>query len=84
MAIRSKWCSTIGQKALITKDSFDTILPTVEVVTNSKTVIYSVRILIVALALIMGYMQTRSHSKEASVIERQLHIEKAIPDKFSK
>lgn len=66
MTLRSKWSQQITQKSSITLDSFDAILPAIEVITNSNLVINSIRILIVVLALLLGYKHSSQGANKAS------------------
>ena len=48
------------------KDTLDSFIIKLEAITNSNTIIYSIRILIVFLALLMGYIHTPKDKTEVS------------------
>jgi len=58
MTLRSKLPFFISQRYFLIKDFIDSILVKIEVVINSRSIIYSIRILIVVVALMMGYIHT--------------------------
>lgn len=66
MTFRTKFPLHLYQKYFLAKDSFDSFLGKLEVLSDSNIIIYSVRILIVVLALLMGYMHTPKEKKDAS------------------
>ena len=65
MTLRTKWSQQIAQKPF-SLDSFDVILPTLEVITNSSLVVNSVRVLIVVLALLLGYKHSNQKLNQES------------------
>ena len=79
MTLRSKWSQQITQKTSITWDSFDAILPTIEVITNSNLVINSIRVLIVVLALLMGYKHSSQEVTKASSAAKTTTVE-VVPE----
>jgi hypothetical protein len=79
MTLRSKWSQQITQKTSITWDSFDAILPTIEVITNSNLVINSIRVLIVVLALLMGYKHSSHEVTKASSAAKTVTVEE-VPE----
>lgn len=72
MTFRSRLPLHIYQTFFAVKDSIDSFLNKIEVIADSTAIIYSIRILIVVIALLMGYVhtpkdnldQTTTHQKE--------------------
>jgi len=58
MTLRSRLPLHISQIFFQAKDSVDSFLSKLEVIADSKEILYSIRILIVVLALLMGYVHT--------------------------
>ena len=75
MTLRTKWSQQIAQKPF-SLDSFDAILPTVEVITNSNVVVNSVRVLIVVLALLLGYKHSSQKTTDSSGSTTTEQVEK--------
>lgn len=75
MTLRTKWSQQIAQKPF-SLDSFDAILPTIEVITNSTLVINSVRVLIVVLALLLGYKHSNQKANNSSNTSTTEQVEK--------
>ena len=61
MTLRSKLPLHLSQKYFMVKDTMDAILSTIEVIINGRPIIYSIRILILVVALMMGYIHTPKH-----------------------
>lgn len=57
MTFRSKFPIQLYQKYFLAKDSIDAFLSKLEVISDSTTILYSVRVLIVVLAFLMTYVQ---------------------------
>ena len=78
MTLRSKLPLYVYQKYFLAKDSFDSILSKIEVIINSTAIIYSIRILIIVVALMMGYIHTPkaksgvSKSNETEISSKKL------------
>ena len=70
MTLRSKLPLHLYQKYLLEKDSFESLLRKIEVIVGSNIIIYSVRILIVLLALLMGYIHTPKDKNDVSTIKK--------------
>ena len=66
MTLRSKLPLHLLQKYFLAKDSMETFLKRLEVITDSNAIIYSIRILIVMLALLMGYIHTPKEKMKTS------------------
>ena len=75
MTFRSRIPLQLFQKYFIIKETISSIFSKLEVVTDSKALIYSVRILIILLALLMGYIHTPSKTDEASKTSQE-HVQK--------
>jgi hypothetical protein len=54
------------QKYFQVKDSVESFLGKVEVIADSTAIIYSIRILIVVIALLMGYVHTPKENVEVT------------------
>jgi len=66
MTFRSRLPLHIYQKIFIAKDTYKSLISKIEVIADSRAILYSIRILIVAIALLMGYIHT---SKNESSVE---------------
>ena len=66
MTLRSKLPLILMQKYFLVKDSLEAFYKKVEVITDSTAIIYSIRILIVMLALLMGYIHTPKENPDAN------------------
>ncbi len=64
MALRSKFSIEINQKYFLAKESANSFLDKLQVLTDNNAIVYSIRILIILLALLLGYVQT-PHEKES-------------------
>lgn len=64
MTFRSRLPLHIYQKYFQVKDSVDSFLGKVEVIADSTAILYSIRILIVVIALLMGYVHTPKENVE--------------------
>lgn len=53
------------------KDTINTLVAKIEVLTDSTAIIYSIRILIVTIALVMGYIHTSQEKPDATIIQKQ-------------
>ena len=78
MTLRSKLALFIFQRYLLIKNSIDSLLTKIEVVLNSTAIIYSVRILIVVVALMMGYKHTPNNHSAFSKFDKMELSEKKI------
>ena len=58
MTLRSKLAFFLSQRYFLIKEAFDSLLIKIEVILNSRSIIYSIRILIIVVALMMGYIHT--------------------------
>jgi hypothetical protein len=80
MTLRSRLPLHIYQKYFQAKESIESFLGKVEVIADSNAILYSVRILIVVIALLMGYVHTPkeneeiSNSKQTELIQRSTQI----------
>lgn len=83
MTLRTKWSQQIAQKPF-SLDSFDVILPTLEVITNSSLVVNSVRVLIVVLALLLGYKHSNQKLNQESNTETTEQVEHINQDKLDR
>lgn len=70
MTLRSKLPLHLYQKYFLAKDSFESLLSKIEVVVGSNAILYSIRILIVLLALLMGYIHTPKNNNDVSNIKK--------------
>lgn len=70
MTLRSKLPLHLYQKYFLVKDSFESLLSKIEVVVGSNAILYSIRILIVLLALLMGYIHTPKDNIDVSNIKK--------------
>lgn len=66
MTLRSKLPLYLYQNYFLIKDLIESTFRKLEVITDSNIIIYSVRILIVLLALLMGYIHTPKDKIEVS------------------
>lgn len=66
MTIRSRLPLLLVQKLIIAKASINSISSKLEVIIDSKTIVYAVRILIILVALLMGYIHTPSKEHQLS------------------
>lgn len=66
MTFRSKLPLHLYQKYFLIKDSIESLFRKIEVIIDSNAIIYSIRILIVLLAFLMGYLHTPKNNKEVS------------------
>ena len=66
MTLKTRLPLHIFQKFFLVKDIFDSFFIKLEAITNSITILYSIRILIVFLALLMGYVHTPKDKTEVS------------------
>lgn len=58
MTLRSKLPLHLLQKYFLMRESLESFYKKIEVIIDSNAIIYSIRILIVMIALLMGYMHT--------------------------
>lgn len=58
--IKPKVPLLVYQKYFEIRNMLESFLVKLEVITSSNAIVYSIRILIVAIALLMGYLQTTS------------------------
>jgi hypothetical protein len=58
MTLRSRLPLQFSQKYFMAKDFLDSILSKIEVIINGRAIIYSIRMLIIVVALMMGYIHT--------------------------
>lgn len=70
MTIKSKFPVQIYQSYFPGKESFDSLLVKLEVLSDSNIIIYSVRVLIVVLALVMGYVHTPKEKKDFQTVKK--------------
>ena len=77
MTLKTKWAQQISTRSL-TLDSFDSILPTLEVITNSNLVINSVRVLIVVLALLLGYKHSNQKENRSGGSAQTEQVEQIV------
>lgn len=66
MTLRSRLPLHIYQKYFDVKESIKSFASKIEVITNSNAIIYSIRLLIVLLALLMGYLHTPKDKVDVS------------------
>ena len=78
MTLGSKIPFRIQQNYFLFKDTFDSFLAKLEVLSDSQVIVNSIRILIVGLALLMGYIQTPIEKKDLSSVEDSVAIDKGI------
>jgi hypothetical protein len=78
MTFRTKFPLHLYQKYFLAKDSFDSFLGKLEVLSDSNVIIYSVRILIVVLALLMGYIHSPKEKDEVSNVKNIELIDKNL------
>lgn len=78
MTLGSKIPFRIQQNYFLFKDTFDSFLAKLEVLSDSQVIVNSIRILIVGLALLMGYIQTPVEKKDLSSVEDSVAIDKGI------
>ena len=77
MTIKTKLPLHYYQKYFSTKDSFELLLKKIEVLTDSRLIINSIRILIVMLALLLGFIhksnqeESKSNVKKTEIIENR-------------
>ena len=72
MTLRTRIPLSIYQAYFLFRDSFDSVIRNLEVILNGKAIIYSVRIMIIIMALLMGYYHT---PKDATAINPSHTIE---------
>ena len=70
MTFRSRLPLAIYQYFFELKDAIDSFISKLQVVTDSTAIVYSVRILIVILALLLGYVQSPNDNKEVSSMKK--------------
>lgn len=61
----------IHKKYFEAKDSLNLLFDKIEVITDSNAIIYSIRILIVMIALLMGYIHTEKDTPDLSNIQQK-------------
>lgn len=66
MTLRSRLPLHMYQKYFQVKDSVESFLGKVEVIADSTAIIYSIRVLIVVIALLMGYVHTPKENVEVT------------------
>jgi len=82
MTLKSKLPLYYYQKYFSTRDSFELFLRKIEVLTDSRLIINSIRALIILLALLMGYMH-KTNKAETRINIRQIGISEInIPPTF--
>ena len=80
MTLKSRLPLHIYQKYFQAKDSFESFFSKVEVIADSNAILYSIRILIVVIALLVGYVHTPqenvelSNSKQTEMVDSNNHI----------
>ncbi len=62
---------SIYQRYFEVKDSLNSFINKIEVITDSYAIIYSIRILIVMIALLMGYIHTSKQTSDISGIQKK-------------
>ncbi len=65
MTLRSRLPLHIYQKYFQTKDNLESFYSKLEVIADSTAILYSVRILIVVIALAMGYIHSSKDNNES-------------------
>lgn len=78
MTLGTKIPFRIHQQFFLFKDSFDSLLVKLEVLADSKVIINSIRILIVLIALLMGYIHTPSGKEDVSSAKDSVLFDKSI------
>jgi len=78
MTLKPKLPLHIHQKYFIIKDSFDSFIRKIEVLSDSNVIINSIRILIVVLALLMGYVHTPKKKENVSSVEENELIDNTV------
>ena len=66
MTFRSKFPIQLYQKYFSAKDTLEAFLSKLEVISDSTTILYSIRVLIVVLAFLMTYVQTPNEKMDMS------------------
>lgn len=72
------------QKLFFAKESFDSFIGQLEVIIDHKVIVYSIRILIIMMTLLMGYIHAPKGKNEISSIKENVVIEKNIVPIFEK
>lgn len=62
---------SIHQRYFEAKDSLNSFINKIEVITDSNAIIYSIRLLIVMIALIMGYIHTSNKTSDMATIQQK-------------
>ena len=62
---------SIYQRYFEAKDSLNSFINKIEVITDSNAIIYSIRILIVMIALLMGYIHTSNETPNMATIQQK-------------
>jgi len=70
MTLKSKLPLHIYQAYFQVKDNIELFLSKMEVIADSKAIIYSIRILIVVIALLMGYIHTPKKNTNAPTTQK--------------
>ena len=84
MTLKHKLPLNIYQKLFLSKDSFDSLIGKKEVIIDNNVVVYSIRILIIIMTLLMGYIHAPTGKNEISSIKENVIIEKNIVPIFEK
>jgi hypothetical protein len=70
MINRSRLSLQRYQKYFGANDSFDSFIGKIEVITNSNALVYSIRILIIVMAMLLGYIQSSREKPELSDVRK--------------
>lgn len=71
MTAQNRISLSIYQRYFEAKDSLNSFTNKIEVITDSNAIIYSIRILIVMIALLMGYIHTSKETPDMATIEQK-------------
>jgi hypothetical protein len=66
MTLRTKLPLYLYQKYFSSKDALDSLFRRIEVIMDTRAIIYSIRILIILIAILMGYVHTPSNKNKDS------------------
>ncbi len=81
MTIKARLPLFLSQKYLETRDSIGLFINNLEVITKSNTIIHAVRILIVMIALMMGYHHApKENSDKAALTPTEIQAPSYLPD----
>ncbi len=84
MTLKHKLPLNIYQKLFSAQNSIDSLIAKLEVLLVNNVIVYSIRILIIVMTLLMGYIHAPQEKNEFSILKKNVFIEKNLTPIFEK